>query len=183
MYSLKRIVLESYPVLLVAMGVSLAAGVILNASIPLLTRLPILAVIPVINGTGGNLGSILGARLSSALHLGTIRPRLRGQRGLAENLGVALAQGFTIFTMIATTFLLTQHALGSPFHQTVLLSLALFLSGALLTVIVILITVGIAFASYRGGLDPDNVVIPVMTSAIDVVGIICLMLSIKIVGV
>jgi cation transporter-like permease len=39
----------------------------------------------------------------------------------------------------------------------------------------------LAFLSYIRGLDPDNVVIPIVTSIGDIVGVTCLIISIKIV--
>jgi len=106
---MKRIIAESYPVLLVAMAVSLAGGVLLDSSTDLISRLPLLAMIPIINGTGGNLGSILGARLSSALHMGTLQPKLRGQSVLNENLSVAALQGVVVFSIITLVFSASQY--------------------------------------------------------------------------
>jgi Divalent cation transporter. len=37
--------------------------------------------------------------------------------------------------------------------------------------------------SWKMGLDPDNVVIPLLTSVMDVVGISCLMISMNLVGI
>jgi mgtE-like transporter len=42
-------------------------------------------------------------------------------------------------------------------------------------------TIGLAFLSYIRGLDPDNVVIPIVTSIGDVMGVTCLIIAIKIV--
>jgi mgtE-like transporter len=170
-------------VLLAALAIGLVGGVLLGASTGLISRLPILAMVPVINGTGGNLGCILGARLSSALHLGSLRPKLRKQPVLVENLSIAVLQAVLVFAAVGLIFSCLQTLAGVPRSQTVLLGISFFLAGLILSIVVMLITVGIAFASYKGGLDPDNIVIPVMTSVVDVMGIICLLLSIKIVGV
>ncbi len=175
-YGVKRIVLESYPVLAACILIALAAGHMLNTSIGEISRLPvILMMIPPINGIGGNIGSILGARLASALNLGTVEPRLRGQRVLRGNVTASALTGLGIFSFISVIFLVITRSAS--------LTLAFLIAGIALTIIVTLVTIASAFISFRGGLDPDNVVIPIVTSIGDVLGVTCLILAIQIMGV
>ncbi|HDI12685.1 MAG TPA: hypothetical protein ENF64_01055 [Hadesarchaea archaeon] len=183
-YRIKRIVLESLPVLTAAIIIALAAGYILNSSVAEVSEIPlILMMIPLINGIGGNLGSILGARLTSALHIGTLKPRLRGQQVLKGNVEATVITSFAIYAVLGAIILAISSATGITMARSLSLTLAFFIAGITLSVLTIFITTAAAFVSFKGGLDPDNVVIPILTSIGDVLGVTCLMLAIKIVGV
>lgn len=174
--SVKRAVIESYPVLVVCMLISLAAGHILNTSIVEIREVPIiLMMIPPINGIGGNIGSILGARLASALNLGTIEPRLRGQRVLRGDVAASCLTGLGAFSLVSAGFFVITRSIS--------LTLAFLIAGVVLTLIITLVTIASAFISFRGGLDPDNIVIPIITSIGDVLGVTCLIIAIQIIGV
>jgi len=62
-----------------------------------------------------------------------------------------------------------------------MLMFAFFAASMVAIAVTMLCTIGLAFLSYAKGLDPDNVVIPIVTSVGDVVGVTCLIISIKIV--
>jgi mgtE-like transporter len=184
MYSLRRILLESYPVLALCTLISIAAGAMLNSSLDTLKRISIILwMVPVVNGAAGNIGSILGARLSSALHIGSIEPMLRGQRLLRQNIIAAFIISLGTFLFAAVLFFSVGVKLGFPLDRTLALTAAFLITGAFVSVLTVIVTIAFAFASFRGGLDPDNVVIPIMTSVMDVLGVTCLLLSIKIMGV
>lgn len=183
-YRVKRIVLESFPVLTAGVIIALVAGYMLNSSIQKIAELPIiLMMIPPINGIGGNIGSILGARLTSALHLGTLEPRLSGQRVLRRNMAASALASFLIFALIGAIFFAIAYVSGITLARSLSLALAFFIAGIALTAAVMVVTITSAFVSFRGGLDPDNVVIPIVTSLGDVLGVTCLLVAIIIVGV
>ncbi|MEW6592781.1 MAG: magnesium transporter [Candidatus Hadarchaeota archaeon] len=184
MYSIRRILIEGYPTLLLGALIVTTAGIMLNSSTQELNRLPlILVMMPVVNGSAGNIGSILGARLSSALHLGTIEPRLKGQKLLKENILATLLISLGTFLFASVLFFAIGIRIGMAASSSLALTLAFLMTGGLVSVLLVLVTVAFAFASFRGGLDPDNVVIPIMTSVMDVLGVTCLLLSVKIMGV
>lgn len=183
-YSVKRIVLESYPVLIVCIFISSAAGYVLNLNIAEIRELPIILVmIPPINGIGGNVGCILGARLTSALHSGILEPRLRGQWVLRGNIFASTLVSLGVFAFTGAIFFAIALAYGITLYRSLVLMLAFFAAGMVLTTVVMLATMISAFISFKRGLDPDNVVIPIVTSIGDVVGVTCLIMAIKIIGV
>lgn len=176
--------LESYPILMAGILIALAAGHMLNSSIAEIAELPlILAMIPPINGMGGNIGSILGARLTSALHLGTLEPRLRGQRVLRGNVTASALMSFAIFSLFGVLFFAIAYSSGISVARSFSLALAFFIAGMTLSTALMFVTIASAFVSFKGGLDPDNVVIPIVTAIGDVLGVTCLLIAIKIVGV
>jgi mgtE-like transporter len=62
--------------------------------------------------------------------------------------------------------------------------LTYLVGGILLMPVIIASTVVSAFLSFKKGLDPDNVVIPLVTAVIDVSATVCLLIvAVNIVGV
>jgi len=139
------------------------------------TRLPaILVLIPPILELRGNLFGVFCGRLSTALHLGTIEPRFRGNTSTFRStvLGVFL---------LATVSSLWSGALGyvmskvfgvappSPvwFLSVVFYFSVAFLSAMLATVMTAPITLAAAFQTYRRGLDPDVLLYPMISSVSD----------------
>lgn len=181
-YKFKKIVKDSYRVLLVALVIGLGAGYLLDSYSGEATAI-ILAMVPPLNGIGGNIGSILGARLSSALHLGTITPELRGQGALQVNLAASASLALIVYSFTGALFLLISLLSGDVLLRSVRFSIIFFSSGMLLTGIIALTSITSAFISYKRGIDPDNVVIPVVTTVVDVAGVVSLLIMVLLIGV
>ncbi|KUO39639.1 MAG: hypothetical protein AVW06_03425 [Hadesarchaea archaeon DG-33-1] len=183
-YSVRRIVLESYPVLLLCGLIGLLAGYMLKVNIGKIEAVPlILMMVPPINGIGGNIGSILGARLASALHMGMVEPKLRGQKVLGGNIKASVFMSICVFSFIGAVFFVIAYAQGMALAGSVRLMSVFISAGMMLVPIALLSTVASTFITFMKGLDPDNLVIPIVTSIIDVSGVTCLLIAIKIVGV
>lgn len=181
-YRWQRIVAESLPLLLVTLLLELIAGrVLLHSADALLQTAALLALLPLLNSTGGNVGSILGARLSSGLHGGTMEPKLMA-KALQKEMGQAGLLGVMAYTCLA--ILIYLGALVLPielelnFFQLMVIMLG---TGLLLIFFVVLLAVFVALWSYRRGFDPDNLVPPAVTTGCDLVGIICLVLMVGLV--
>jgi len=174
-YQMKKILKESIPLLIILMIIEIFGGQVLNSQLERFVVFPILLMfIPVINGVCGNIGSILGARVSSGLHVGYITPDFRGKE-LRENvIGVLILALLTFLFLgclvyvISTSFKLVFIMMGA---------------GLLLTFGMICLCIPTAMISFSKGIDPDNVVIPILTTGADVLGILCLLLMIKLVGI
>ncbi len=169
------------PVLLVLTVVEIGSGLVLGSFESTLLRYPtLLALVPVTIGTAGNLGSILAARLSTAFHLGTLSFGPEDDV-LAGNAVATVALAVTIFPVVgvgawALTWLVGGTKLG--LLTVVLISLT---SGVVLAFIAVLVTFVATYAAYRFELDPDDVVIPIVTNACDVLGVIVLFVVVRIV--
>lgn len=181
-YSVKKIVFESYPILLFSALISFTAGVFLDAQLHTIKILPvILVMIPPINGINGNVCSILGARLGSALHMGMIEARLKRQKALSGNLTATIALGAATFAVAGMIFFYISVAYGLGLITSLILFGTFFVASIVAVAVTMFCTVLLAFISFKKGLDPDNVVIPTLTSIGDVVGVICLITATKIV--
>lgn len=183
LYSYRRIILESYPVLLLCVIIGLAAGLTLQRSLERIEGTLVVVMIPLLNGIGGNLASIMGARLASALHLGTVSPELKG-RALKENIKTFALLGLAIFSFIGLIIFLIALGRNMSIWASVRSAAVFMLAGVMLLPVIISSTILLAFASFRRGLDPDNIVIPIVTSIVDVAASLCLLIiSINIIGV
>jgi mgtE-like transporter len=182
-YHFNRIIRESIGVLLLCSFIAVLAGQVLYSMQEKLVAIPIFLVfIPVLNGLGGNLGSIFGARISSALHLGSISSVTDVE--LLKNIYMSLFLGGSTFSCLAIIIYLVAPFLGIEITIDVMRFLAIFIfSGIILTVCVMCIALVAAFLSFRRGIDPDNTVIPLVTTVGDGLGIICLMSMILVIGI
>ena len=173
------------PLLTLTITLEIAAGLILSQKEGFLITMPVfLVMIPVLNGVGGNIGGILGARLASGLHLGSIDLKSFGKE-LQQNVLSAVLLGIISYIIVAIFILVISPWLAVGVEQGFLLKAGYIMigSGLLLTAIVIVISVFVARFSFENGFDPDNTVIPIVTTVCDVLGIVCLMLMIGAVGV
>lgn len=184
MYSWKKIVRNSIPILTIAVLIEVFAGQILQGNQQKLLLLPIFLIsIPVINGVGGNIGSILGARLASGLHVGYIDYNIR-DKNMHKNFISSLFMGFITYSILAILI----YFIASFGNLQMSISLLEFVSivlgtGIFLIFIISIVSVFTAFWSFKRGLDPDDMVAPVVTTVGDTLGIVFLFLLIGVVGV
>lgn len=165
---LKKIITHSTPTLLLSSIFGTTAGVILNSAFSVILSNPsILALVPLFSGESGNLVSILGARLSSGLHLGFIESSLKPTEGALRNFGIILILAVIIYPLIGLLAYFGSISLGIPSVGLEKMILISTLAGLLLTPFMLLIAFYLSILSYRRGLDPDNIVIPLSTSITD----------------
>ena len=179
-WTVRAITRAMLPVLLVLTLVEIGSGLVLGSFEAALLRSPsLLVLVPVTIGTAGNLGSILAARLSTAFHLGTLSfdP---GDEELAGNAIATVLLAVSVFPLIgAGAWLLAELLGGAGLPLGTVLTVALT-SGAALAVLAVLVTLATTYAAYRFGLDPDDVVIPVVTNTCDVLGVLVLFAAVTI---
>lgn len=180
----QTIVRYSAPLLTVCVFIELFAGQLLQENQDILVLFPIfLIAIPVINSVGGNIGSVLGARLASGLHVGYITPTVKDKE-MRTNVLVAMLLGIITYTVLA--ILIYGIAVFGGLHAGIgLIEFVAVIVGAgfFLISVIVMISVLTAFVSFRKGLDPDDMVAPVVTTVGDVMGISFLLLVITIMGV
>jgi mgtE-like transporter len=167
----RRIVANMFPLLVALSVIVLFAGLVLEGAERNLEEFALLAVmVPTMVDMGGNLGAILSSRLSTRLHLGTTEfdPR---DRVLWANVAAVFALATTVFTALAVGTWLIGGVIGAELGLVDLLVISLT-SGALLSVIATVCSVGATYGSYRLGIDPDDTTIPIVTNVVDVFGMV-----------
>jgi mgtE-like transporter len=180
-YSWKKIVLSGIPILTFTALLELIAGQILQGNSEILFRLPLFLIsIPVVNSVGGNIGTILGARLASGLHVGTITYSFK-DKIMHQNLFTSLIIGIITFFVLAILIYYIGYfgdiQMGFPEYLTIIMT-----TGIVLVIMISFISIATAFISFKNGLDPDDMVAPVVTTFGDTLGIIILFLIIGAVG-
>ena len=183
-YSWKKIVKHGLPILLIAVVVEVFAGQILQGKQDLLIVFPIFLIsVPVINSVGGNIGSVLGARLASGLHVGYINSSL-DDKEMHENVFISLLIGFIAYFVLAIIIYLVA-VLGNIVSDITLVEFVgiIVLTGVLLVCVVSLVSVITAFISFKHGFDPDDMVAPVVTTVGDIMGIVFMFMVISLFGV
>ncbi len=181
-YHWRRITIQSLPVLLGAVVIGVLAGQILALYQDRLFSVPILlALVPAVNGIGGNVGSILGARVASGLHFGGLWSNQA--RGFRRDVAASVILAAATFLFLGVAASLSAPILGIS-GPTPLLRLAAttLLAGVALVVAMIILVIVVGMLAHRRGWDPDAVVVPVLTTAGDTLGILFLLASGALIG-
>ncbi len=171
-YNVRRIVRESVFVILICIVLDLQAGIILDLNLnSFLQWTALLLLIPSYLAMGGNIGIILGSRLSSALYLGTIEPNFsQWTKTAKENLAASLLLGLSAFIFVGMITFVVSVFLNLSFPDIGRLLLLTIVSGFLLIVCLSLLTFFTAILAFRRGLDPDNIIAPIIATSGDLIG-------------
>jgi mgtE-like transporter len=173
-WTVRAITRAMLPVLLVMTMVEVGSGLVLGSFEAALLQYPtLLVLVPVTIGTAGNLGSILASRLSTAFHLGTFSFAARDET-LVGNAVATVALAVTLFPVVGAGAWALQWVTGATqlaLGTVVVVSLT---SGVALAVLAVVVTLLATYGAYRFELDPDDVVIPVVTNTCDVLGVVVL---------
>nr|WP_272931514.1 magnesium transporter [Halobacterium noricense] len=156
--------------------VELWGGLVLDASRDVLTKYPsLLTLVPGIIAVAGNLGSVLASRLSTAFHLGTLAFDPTDD-ALAGNAAATFALAATLFPAVGAGAWLARYALGDAALGLGTVVFIAAASGLLLAVVAVAIATTATYAAFELQLDPDDVVIPVVTTTCDVLGVVVFLL-------
>ncbi|MGH2740596.1 MAG: magnesium transporter [Actinomycetota bacterium] len=180
----RRVVRESLLILTLAGGVDIFAGLVIESRLQSFVTFPVLLVlIPPFLEDAGALGGILASRLASKLHLGVLSPRGRPETLAVLDFSIILLFAVWVFALVGIGADVVAGFIGlqSPGPLTVVgISL---LGGLIATVLGIFVAYYAAVSSFRRGLDPDNHGIPIITSSMDLLGVIALVVAFVAFGV
>ena len=155
------------------------AGTLLALNLGVFSSTPwALAIFPGILSVRGVIGGLFAGRLSTGLHLGTVRV------GFTEN-----TRDFYVLwrAIIALTFetcaimglvssLFGMLFWGATFLDSISVFGVVFATMGLSLIFISPITVGVSFFSFKHGLDPDIIVYPVMSTVDDIIITFCYIL-------
>ena len=171
---------ESLPVLALS-GVLLSiAGVVIEAQFDEFASTPaLLILVPAALSSAGAIGGILSSQLASKLHLGVIEARPLPESSAWTDVRVAVTVAVPVFVLngLLAAVGATLFGLVSPGWAT--LVAVSFVGGMSATLVVVAIAYYGTIAAVRAGLDPDNHGIPIVTSAVDLVGAWALVLAVS----
>jgi mgtE-like transporter len=180
----RRIVRESFPMLLLAGTIDVLAGLVVQARLDQFVSLPaLLMLVPPILGNAGGLGGLLSARLASKLHLGVITARGRPDSLAVLDFSIVVLIALVTFPILglAADVVAAVLDLASP-GPARMMGITL-MAGTMATVIGALVAYYTAAATHRVGLDPDNHGIPMITSSMDFFGVVSIVIALVAFGV
>ena len=179
----RRIVRTSLPVLVAAGVVSSLAGVALERRLVTFSALPaLLILVPAHLSSAGALGGILSGRLSSKLLLGLAPPSAVPSRAARADLGFVAALSLPVFVANGAGAHAVAAVLGVESPGLVQLVAASLLGGAAAMVVVLASAYYGTIAAVRADIDPDTYGIPVVSSTVDLIGALTLIVSITALG-
>lgn len=176
----KDVYRDALPVIIVSLVAGLFAGTILGSetmrngieSVP-----GLLLLLPAFLATRGGVYGSLGARISSGLHQGLIEPRFELDQRLSNAIIASFINGMTVSVFIAIVTFLVLTLLGEPGSLVQLVGI-MVIAGFLSAVLMLSVLVSVILIGYRRGLDPDNIIGPVVTTLGDVFGVVFLLVGV-----
>jgi mgtE-like transporter len=182
----RRVYRESVGILSVSLLGGLFAGAVLGSE-PMreaFRQYPgLLLLLPAFLATRGNVYGAFGARLSSGLHQGLIRPELAYDERLVNAVVASFVNGIGISVVIGVLSWAVLQALGRESARLVELVGITLVSGVLTSIVLVSGLLLLVFGSYEFGLDPDNLIGPIVTTLGDVFGVVFLYVAVVVVGV
>lgn len=180
--SVSSIVREALPFELIATVGGVIAGIIFSGMTSELEMIPgLLVIYPGVLGLRGNISSTLGSRLGSAIHLGLITDLDRRNPELMNNIYGSLILSVIIAVILGFLGHFVTLALGfesaGVLKLTLICVISAFTSGVILSIVAALLAIGM----FRFGFDPDNVVTPSIATLGDIVSMLMLFISAKLV--
>jgi len=139
-----------------------------------------IAVYPTILSARGMISGLFSGRLGTALHTGTIYPKLFGNTKTFYKLFEAIIV-ITLETSVAMSLLsilfgsLFWGIAFSDFSAILVVVVATMALGLILS----LFTIAVSFATFRKGLDPDVIEYPIMSTVADIFITICYVLTLN----
>jgi mgtE-like transporter len=171
-------------VLLVAGVIDIVAGLTIQGRLEDFVKYGALLVLipPFLEDTGA-LGSVLSSRLSTKLHLGIIEPIARPQRAARDDFAIIALLAIPVFSLVAISADIASAVFGMTSPGVLNMIAVSLLGGGMATMMAMLIAYYGAIVTYRLGLDPDNYGVPLLTSSMDLVGVMSLILAITLVRI
>ncbi|MBC7081062.1 MAG: magnesium transporter [Thermoplasmatales archaeon] len=169
----RRIIIESTPLLIVCALLSSASGATLGFQHTELFAIPaLLTIIPAFLEDGGAIGGILAARFSSALFTGEIKFAKKPPRKVLRLFAIVHFVGFIEFFSIGVIGYAVNRAfmIEANIFQMIAISV---IAGQILILIMDLMAYYTSIYSFKIGINPDNVTIPILTSVADFAGALC----------
>ena len=180
--SISSIVREALPFELIATVGGVLAGVIFSGMTEELEMIPgLIVVYPGVLGLRGNISSTLGSRLGSAIHMGLITGFDRNNPELTNNITGSLILSFITAILLGFLGHFVTLALGFESAGAIKLILICVISAMTSAIILSFVAVLLAIGTFRFGFDPDNVVTPSIATIGDIVSMVMLFLSAKLV--
>jgi mgtE-like transporter len=169
----RRILLEMAAVVALTPLLDILAGTLVEARLERFIAFPgLLVLIPPFVANAGSLGGIYASRLTSKMQLGLVEARSWPQPLAFLDGSLVVGFGIGISALTGALGLGFAVVAGKGYPGAMAMVAGTLVAGLVATIIAIGFSYYIAVSTARFGLDPDNHSIPIITSIMDLVGVI-----------
>lgn len=180
--SIKNLIRQSLPLLIILGIAEMFTGGILSSMASMFKNTPgLIVIVPAIIGLRGNINGALGSRLGSAAHLGLIDVEKVFNKETKENVKASVVTSVGTALLLGFLGWLTSTALGYNANALILITVTL-IAGTTAGLILAVATVGIVIVAFKRGFDPDNITGPFLATFGDIVTVFCLLGAVILVG-
>jgi len=177
-FTRSRLILTGLGALLISATASSVAGIYLGSVREALVLIPgLMVLLPSIIDMRGNIAGVLASRLSSSMHLGEFSIDFEEGSVLGDNVRASFVITVLMALVLGIFAYVASRIFGLPVIGIADLVLISITSGIISGTVVTVITLLIALASYRYGLDLDMIAAPTVTTFGDIVTLPILMIS------
>lgn len=164
----KKIFKESIVVVIVSSILGLISGTILSENQEVLYSFPIiLLMLPSLNSLIGDISTVLTSRLTSHLYIGTLPSKIQKSDRLKEDFyGLLITILLSLFALIMLGYfvgIITGISIVNPFLIILIIMITILL---LFGSMFMFLFIGSIFL-FKKGKDPNNFLIPIVTSLLD----------------
>jgi len=173
----KRILKESIGFLAICALLSTLAGSVLDKNLEFIVIFPLLLVLaPLFNAENGNIGSILSARISTSFHLGRSEITFIPKFDILKEFSYTFIITIILFPILAIlAFGISAISNIPQMEFWILFKISIFLA-VISSIAGMLTSYYLTYFSIKTNIDPDNVVIPLLTSVMDIASVSILVL-------
>lgn len=180
----RRIVRESVPVLTVALALSTLAGLVLEQQFATFDAFPaLLVLVPAFVSSAGALGGILSSSLATGLHLGTVTPAAFPTRPVRRDIRVIALLAVVVYAFNGLGANVVAGLLGQASPGAGPMLAASWLGGIGAVAFVIVVAYYGTISAVRFRVDPDTYGVPVVTSSVDFIGSLALIVAVTLLAI
>ncbi len=167
-----KLLSQTLPLLIICGIAEIFTGSLFHNMLSLLKENPgIIVLIPAMMSLRGNINTTFVSRLGSAYHLGLITKDDMWNKEMRENIIATLFLGITISLIAGFFAFLTCLILGIQSASLKIFLIIALISGAISSILLLIITIGVIILAFRKGYDPDNITAPALATIGDFITI------------
>jgi mgtE-like transporter len=180
---LRRIVRVSMPVLIVAASLSTMAGLVLEKQFVTFDRYPaLLVLVPAFVSSAGALGGLLASSLGTSLHLGTVRPSMAPSPSTRVAMRTIVVLAVPVYALNGIGADAIAQLLGHAGPSAAVMAAVSLLGAVGAVSCALAVAYYGTIAAVRLRVDPDTYGIPLVTSSVDFLGAVALILAVSALG-
>ncbi|MBD3195224.1 MAG: hypothetical protein GF317_09225 [Candidatus Lokiarchaeota archaeon] len=164
----KKIFKESIVIVLISSIIGLFSGTILSSSEEILYSFPIiLLLLPALNSLIGDIATVLVSRLTTHLFIGSISPKIEKSNRLIEDFyGLLLTLCISIFSLLGIGYLFAYFTNVQIVNPTLIITILILTMIILFLFLFVFLFISSIYL-FNKGKDPNNFLIPIITSLAD----------------